>query len=320
MARRVGERPLAVGAGVIVALEALLGSAGASAPLLSVAALVLAPGLALAPLLPARVRESPLAVLAAAPVLGFAGISVVLITLSSVGVSLDPTAIRLGLASIVVCGLLLPWPESARLPGRADLLAAGGVALALALGAALQQHVIGGAPIPGNDWAKYLLYADEVAVQGELLIDNPFWMLGVPFREEPTVPALYGSFLSLSGEPASTLTHGIWVFAVTSILAVFAFTRAFWGDLAGVIAAGLWAVLPISQDILAWHGAPNLAAICLLTLTLVYAVILISHGLGAGEAIGFGLLLVALAATHRLTALVGAMAIVVAMAWALAAA
>ena len=31
MARRVGERPLTVGAGVIVALEALLGSAGASA-------------------------------------------------------------------------------------------------------------------------------------------------------------------------------------------------------------------------------------------------------------------------------------------------
>ena len=76
MARRVGERPLAVGAGLIVALEALLGSAGASAPLLSGAALVLAPGLALAPLLPARVRESPLAVLAAAPVLGFAASSV----------------------------------------------------------------------------------------------------------------------------------------------------------------------------------------------------------------------------------------------------
>jgi len=55
---------------VIVALEALIGSAGASAPFLSIAALVLAPGLALAPLLPARVRESPLSVLTAAPVLG----------------------------------------------------------------------------------------------------------------------------------------------------------------------------------------------------------------------------------------------------------
>ena len=117
--------------------------------------------------------------------------------------------------------------------------------------------MIGGEPIPGNDWAKYLLYGDEVAAHGELLITNPFWMLGVPFREDPGVPALYGSFLSLTGEPASTLAHGIWVFAIASILGVFAFARAFWGELAGVIAAGLWAVLPISHDILAWHGAPT---------------------------------------------------------------
>jgi hypothetical protein len=311
---------LAVGAGLIVALEALLGSAGASAPLLSAAALVLAPGLALAPLLPARVRESPLAVLAAAPVLGFAASSVALITLSSAGVALDPTAIRLALASIVACGLFLPWPEAARLPNRADLPVAGGLALALALGALLQQHVIGGDPIPGNDWAKYLLYADEISARGDLLIDNPFWMLGVPFREDPGVPALYGSFLSLSGEPASVLAHGIWFFAIASILAIFAFVRAFWGDLAGVIAAGLWAVLPISHDILAWHGAPNLAAICLLALILVYLAELASGRLERGEALGFGLLLVALAATHRLSTLVGAMAIAVTLAWALAAA
>src|SRR5215211_1214300 len=320
MASRVGERPLAVGAGVIVALEALLGSAGASAPLLSVAALVLAPGLALAPLLPPRVRETPLSVLAAAPVLGLAASSVLLITLASVGITLDATAIRLALGSLVAVGLFLPWPESSRPLSRADMPVAAGLALALGLGALLQQRVIGGDPIPGNDWAKYLLYADEVAAHGKLLIDNPFWMLGVPFREDPGVPALYGSFLSLTGEPASTLSHGIWIFAITSILAVYALTRAFWGELAGVIAAGLWAVLPISQDILAWHGAPNLAAICLLTLTLVYAVILISDGIGAGEAVGLGLLLVALAAAHRLTALVGAMAIVVALAWGLAAA
>jgi hypothetical protein len=305
---------------VIVALEALLGSAGASAPLLSLAALVLAPGLALAPLLPTRVRESSLSVLAAAPVLGIAASSVLLITLSSAGVSLDPTAIRLALGSIVAAGLLLPWPEAFRPPGRADWPAAAGLALALGLGAILQHRVIGGSPIPGNDWAKYLLYGDEVAAHGELLITNPFWMLGVPFREEPSVPALYGSFLSLTGEPASTLSHGIWVFAITSILAVFAFARAFWGELAGVIAAGLWAVLPISHDILAWHGAPNLAAICLLTLILVYLAVMTSDGLGRGEAVGLGLLLVALAATHRLTALVGAMAIVVALAWGVAAA
>src|ERR671911_2149814 len=320
MARRVGERPLAVGAGLIVALEALLGSAGASAPLLSLAALVLAPGLALAPLLPTRVRESSLSVLAAAPVLGIAASSVLLITLASEGVSLDPTAIRLALGAVVAAGLFLPWPEAFRPPGRADCPAAAGLGLALVLGAVLQQRVIGGEPIPGNDWAKYLLYGEEVAAHGELLITNPFWMLGVPFREDPAVPALYGSFLSLTGEPASTLSHGIWVFAIASILGVFAFARAFWGELAGVIAAALWAVLPISHDILAWHGAPNLAAFCLLALALLSLAVLTPDRLERSEAIGLGLLLVALAATHRLSALVGTMAIVVALAWGLAAA
>src|SRR5262245_4128657 len=181
MARRVGERPLAVGAGVIVALEALLGSAGASAPLLSVAALVLAPGLALAPLLPARVREISLSVLAAPPVLGFAASSVLLITLASLGITLDATAIRLALGGVVAVGLFLPWPEASRPLARTDWPVAAGLALALGLGALLQQRVIGGNPVPGNDWAKYLLYGDEIAAHGHLLITNPFWMLGVPF-------------------------------------------------------------------------------------------------------------------------------------------
>ena len=252
MARRVGERPLAVGAGVIVALEALLGSAGASAPLLSVAALVLAPGLALAPLLPERVRESSLSVLAAAPVLGLRG------ELGPADHARQPRhharrnrdparARRAGRGRPRSC----PGRKRHGRSPRTDWPVAAGLALALGLGALLQQRVIGGNPVPGNDWAKYLLYGDEIAAHGHLLITNPFWMLGVPFREDPGVPALYGSFLSLSGEPASTLSHGIWVFAIVSILAVYTFTRAFWGDLAGVIAAGLWAVLPISQDILA---------------------------------------------------------------------
>ena len=318
VARTVASRPFAAAAALLVALESLLATLGAHAAWLSLAVLVLAPGLALAPLLPARVRASPVAVLAAAPALGFAASSVVLVSLSSAGASLNGTVVRLGLAGLVVAGLLLPWAEAGRRLSRADLPVAGGLGLALVAGALLQQRVIGGDPIPGNDWAKYLLYADEITAQGRLLIDNPFWMLGVPFREEPAVPALYGSFLSLSGEPASVLTHGIWVFAVMSILSVFAFTRAFWGDLAAVLAAGLWAVLPISHDILAWHGAPNLAAICLLPPILVYLTAMVGDGLEWPEIAGFALLLVALAATHRLSALVGVLAIVVVMAVGLA--
>ena len=320
MARRVGERPLAVGAALLVAVEAFVASLGAPAPGLSVLALVLAPGMALAPLLPARVRRSPVATLACAPALGLAASSVLLVSLASAGASLDGVVVRLALATVVVAGLLLPWPEADRAPGRADLRVVGGLLAALALGAVLQQRVIGGDPIPGNDWAKYLLYADEIAAQGRLLIDNPFWMLGVPFREDPAVPALYGTFLSLSGEPASVLTHGIWAFAVISILSVFAFTRAFWGDLAAVLAAALWAVLPISHDILGWHGAPNLAAICLLPVLLVFLTEMAAgrgqgeDGLEPAEILGLALVLVALAATHRLSALVGGMSLVVVLA------
>ena len=301
-----------------------MASLSVGAPWLSLTALVLAPGLALAPLLPARVRTSPVATLACAPALGIAASSVLLVSLSSAGASLDGAVVRIALAAMVLVGLLLPWPEADRPPERADLPVAGGLLAALALGVLLQQQVIGGDPIPGNDWAKYLLYADEIAARGELLIDNPFWMLGVPFREDPAVPALYGAFLSLSGEPASVLTHGIWVFAVISILSVFAFTRAFWGDLAGVIAAGLWAVLPISHDILGWHGAPNLAAICLLPAVLAYLTEMAAGGSGRlgngrgglewGEIVGFALFLVAVAATHRLSALVAGMTLVVVLA------
>ena len=299
-------------------LDAAFAAAGAAASVLSLAAL-LAPGLALAPLLPARIRESPLAVLAAAPALGCAASAVALITVASAGASLEPAVVRGVLAVLVLGGLALPWPEWQRPPGRVDLPAAGGLALALAAGAVLQQRVIGGDPIPGNDWAKYLLYADEIARHGRLLIENPFWMLGVPFREDPAVPALYGSFLVLTGEPAGILTHGIWVFAVSSILAVFAFTRAFWGDLAAVVAAGLWAVLPISHDILGWHGAPNLAAIALIPLLLAYLAALTGErGLERAELAGFALALVALAATHRLSTLVFGIAFVVALASAVA--
>jgi hypothetical protein len=86
---RVGRRPLAVCAVLLVALEALLAALGAGAPWLTLAALLLAPGLALAPLLPARVRGSPVAVLASAPMLGFAATAVLIVSLSSSGVALD---------------------------------------------------------------------------------------------------------------------------------------------------------------------------------------------------------------------------------------
>src|SRR3712207_8277369 len=93
-------------------------------------------------------------------------------------------------------------------------------------------------------------------------------MLGVPFREDPGVPSLYGSFLLLSGAPTATVAHGIWVFALLGIGTVYALVRAVWGALPAVLAALLYAALPMNQDILAWHGLANVAALSLVPLAL----------------------------------------------------
>src|SRR4029078_4624722 len=175
-------------------------------------------------------------------------------------------------AALVLVGLALPGrPEPALRLRREDLLMAVGMLVAVAAGIMLEGRVIKGSPVPGNDWAKYVLYADEVRRHGSLLLDNPFWSIVVPFREDPGVPAIYGSYLVLGGQSATVLVHGIWVFAVIAILTTFVFVRSLWGPAAGVVAALLWAVLPISQDILGWHGLPNLAALSVLLLVLLYS-------------------------------------------------
>jgi hypothetical protein len=206
---------------------------------------------------------------------------------------------------LVLAGLALPGAEPAVRLGRAEALVALGLLAAVGAGIVLQARVIHGSPVPGNDWAKYVLYADEIRAHHALLIRNPFWMLGVPFREDPGVPAVYGSYLVMTGQGAAALLHGIWVFAVIAILTTFAFVRALWGAPAGVVAALLWAVLPINQDILGWHGLPNLAALSLLALVLLFSGTLFTRGLSRTEAVGFGVTLLALAAAHRLSLVVG---------------
>ncbi len=291
-------------------LASLLGVRSAS---LAALALVLAPGLALLPLLPRKIERVPLARLAAAPALGFAAISVALVGVTAVGMPLNGVTARIVTAALVATGLLL-GRRSARGPegepeegfGR---LETGGLLLAVALGVLLAGRVLAGSPVPGNDWAKYLLYADEIRRHGSLLIDNPFWMLGVPFREDPGVPSVYGAVLSMSGAPASVLAHGLWIVAAGAILSVFAWVRAGWGPLAGVAAAGLWGVLPINQDILGWHGLPTLAALALIPLLAAYLDEVVGERLGWRQAAGAALIGVALLAAHRLSFLVAAAAL-----------
>jgi hypothetical protein len=304
-----------------VAVEALIALLGGHVPVLAAFVLLVAPGLALLPLLPERARRDLVTALGAVPALGFVASSVALITAASIGLSLDGVVIRLVEAALVLVGLALPGrPEPALRLRREEALAAAGLLVAVVAGLILEGRVIKGSPVPGNDWAKYVLYADEIRNHHALLIDNPFWMLGVPFREDPGTPAIYGAHLVLGGQSATVLVHGIWVFAVMAILTTFVFVRSLWGPAAGVVAALLWAVLPISQDILGWHGLPNLAALSVLLLVLLYsACLFVGDRLTLAQTTGFGLTLIALAATHRLSLLVGlgSLAIMIATAFVL---
>src|SRR5687768_2790156 len=116
-------RPLALMGAAIVTAEALVAVAGPAAIPLAVAALILAPGLALVPLLPPRARGDLVTSLAAAPVLGFAASAVALVTVSSVGIALDDATVRLVPAGLVVAGLLIRGTEPALATARRDALA-----------------------------------------------------------------------------------------------------------------------------------------------------------------------------------------------------
>ncbi len=298
---RLRRRPLALTAAGLVVGEALLALLGAGWGPLAAVALVLAPGLALLPLLPAAARESPSASLAAAPTLGIAATSVGLITMASVGIELSGLSVRIVAALLVAAGLALPLREPALRFSRGEAIAAVGGAAALVLGLFIQNRVIGETPVPGNDWAKYVLYADQIALHGSLLIDNPYWMLGVPFREDPGVPALYGAYLVMTDSPAAVLQQGIGLFALVQIGALYALARALWGGLAGVVAAFLWAALPLGYTLLGWHGLANAAALTLLTLLLLYLADFARGRLDVAAAVGASLIVVGLAAAHRLT-------------------
>jgi hypothetical protein len=300
------DRPLWLVAAALAALEFLIALFGGHFPILAGIVLCVAPGLALVPLLPEAARRSWSATLAASPALGYAASSVLLVSMASAGITLTGTTVRIGLGALILAGLALPRDgEPHQELSYPDAYAIAGLMGAVLIGVLLENRVIGRTPVPGDDWAQYVIYADEIRIHGSLLIDNPFWMFGQPFRQDPGVPAVFGSFLTMGGQPASVLMHGIWVFAVMAILSVFALVRALWGELAGVIAAALWAVLPMAQDLLGWHGLANAAALALMPLILLYLTCLVTREVGWWEAIGLGLSMVALAAAHRLSFLVG---------------
>ncbi|MGD0196589.1 MAG: hypothetical protein ABSC56_01600 [Solirubrobacteraceae bacterium] len=298
--------PLWVLAATLVGGEAICALIGVHSLALSGLAL-LAPGFALAPLLPERVRGSRLASLAAAPALGMAVSIAVLVTLARAGIPLTQVSIRVALIAIVALATLAWSPHRSALPrpSRADALELLALLGVVALGLVLAFQVIGGSLVPGNDWAKYLLYANEVSRHGTLLIKNPYWLLGVPFRDDPGAPALYGSALVMSRAAAGELSHAIVVFAVLEVTSAYAFARAFWGRFAGILAAALVALVPASQDILGWEGVANLAALVLLGLLFCYLASYARGELDWRAKLGFAATLLGLLAAHRLSGLMG---------------
>jgi hypothetical protein len=301
----------------VVAVEALVALAFGPQRLLALCLLVLAPGLALTPFLP-RELALPAIRVAVAPILGAAASSVAMVSAAAFGIPLTGLSVRLivlfvvlaSVAASIVFGprlaLDVPDTSAAESPSEGVTLALLGAAVAV--GVALQGLIVGGKPLPGQDWGHYLLYVDEIRKQGSLLIDNPFWMLGgLPFPNDPGAPALYAAQALLSEQATASLLQGIWLVAVLGIISVFVFVAALWGRTAGLIAAGLYAVVPMNLDMLAWHGLANMWALVLLPAVLLAIGMALRGDLDLRWCAFLALFLVALAAAHRLTFLVAAL-------------
>jgi hypothetical protein len=294
----------------VAALDAVAALAGHPSSGLAATAILLTPGLAFARVLPAPLRRQGLALAAAVPALGYAIAGIAFITIARVGIPLTGVSTRITLLVLAIAGTAaLPLRDRIARPALSELAL---LALSVGGGIALQARVLHGFPVPGNDWAKYLLYADEIRRHGTLLIQNPYWMLGAPFRDDPGAPSVYGAWLTMTDAPVATLAHGVWLFAVLGILSVFAYVRALWGPLAAGLAALLYAVLPINQDILGWHGLANVVALALMPLVLLGATELLRGRCDRAEAAGLATLLVALAAAHRLSVTVTALGLLLA--------
>ncbi len=310
----------AVAAAVVLLVEGAFAVTGWPQQVLAACALLIAPGLAVLPLLPRELKRLPVAV-PVVPIAGFVVSTILLVSLSAVGLALDDLTIRGGLGGVVLVCLVASRSVDAGRPlahHRSAFPTLLGLAGVTGLGIALQTLVIGGTPLPGEDWGEYLLYAQQIEREQALLIDNPYWMLGgESFPLDPGVPALYGSFLTLADVPATALLHGIWIFALLAILGVFVLAASLWGATAGVVAAGLYAVAPMTLNMLAWHALPNVAALSLIPVVLfAVGAALRDEGTRRHAAV-LGCSLVALAAVHRFSFVLGLIAVVVSLAFGL---
>ena len=314
-ARRHGAAVTAV---ALVALDpltrALLGNSYLGATPLLVAAC----GLALLAYLPVELGSLSVRV-AVAPALGIAAFAALLTTASILGVSLSNVSIRLVVAAFVVPVALVSIAlTSTQRDDRAawhrreflTLLALAGI---VAFALASSWDIAYPFQPRGTDWGHYLLYADEVAAQGHLLIDDP--LAGEDdriFADPAAVGSIYGSFLLLDGISSWSLTIGLVVISALTVLSVYAAAAALWGTGAGLVAAGAYAVAPIRLDPMYWHGLGTTLAMVFVPLVIMSLGLLFRGARGSRHILFLTVGLVGVAAAHSTSAIVVAALVIVA--------
>ncbi|MGH3132787.1 MAG: hypothetical protein ACRDNY_03430 [Gaiellaceae bacterium] len=279
------------------------------------ALLLAACGMSLFPFLPAAVG-TPSIRLALLPVLALGSFSVLLTTVSIVGVPLTELTIRLAVAALVVAlgvaAAALPRREAVSWPARRE-----GIAIAVLVGIvgfslAASWDVLDPFPPPGSDWAYYLLYADEVESQGHLLIDNPHAVGEVrSLGNYPGIGAVYGSVRILDGVSSRALADGLVLAMVVAPLAVYAAVAALWGAGAGLVAAAAYAVSPIHLEPLYWHGLATTLALAFLPVTILALGLMYRGRRGWRTVSLLGFSLAGVAAMHSVSA--GIVALVLAI-------
>ena len=305
-----GARGAAVAAVALVTLEPLAralvgGSYFGATPLL-----VAACGLALVPYLPAELGRLSVQV-AVVPALGLASFAAVLTTASILDLRLGSVSIQLVVAAFVVpvavasFALRTPPRDDRAASPRRELLTLLALAGIVAFALASSWDIAYPFKAQGTDWGHYLLYSDQVATQGHLLINDP--LAGEAHRiyaDPPGVGATYGSFLLLDGISSWSLTIGIVVISALAVLSVYAAAAVLWGTGAGLVAASAYAVAPIRLDTMYWHGLGTTLATVFVPLVVMSLGLLFRGKRGWRHVLFLSVGLIGVAGAHSTSAIV----------------
>ena len=220
--------------------------------------LLLAPGLALIPLLPARLRDSLVAVLAALPTLGIA-LSIVALVSAAASLTIDGTTVRARGRARPDRLWRCPGPTSrqaTRPCSRPSACSARWPPARCWRGAWSPAR-----PCPATTGPSTCSTPTRSAARARCSSTTRSGCSACRSARTRACRRLRRLPGAWPASSAVVVVHGIWVFAVTTIRTVFAYARSFWGAAAGVVAAALWAVAADQQDILGWHGLPTVAAL-----------------------------------------------------------